>query len=61
MSTGKVSINLTERLKPLDSCQIVSPDSIDASNNGRSGGVSFTTLFPSRLVLVDEEKHRQPD
>lgn len=56
MSTGKV--NLTERRKPLGSCQI---DSIDASNNGRSGGVSLTTLLSSRLFLLDEEKQRQPD
>lgn len=72
MSTGRIRMNLTERLRPLGSCHTAcSPDSVEASNSGRSAGVSFNVvdvvpppfplLLPSRLVLLEPEKHRQPD
>lgn len=73
MSTGRTKMNLTERLRPLGSCHTAcSPDSVEASKSGRSAGVSFDVVdvvpppppfpvLPSRLVLLEPEKHRQPD
>lgn len=78
MSTGRIRMNLTERLRPLGSCHTAcSPDSVEASKSGRSAGVSLDVvevapplppppplplpLLPSRLVLLEPEKHRQPD
>lgn len=53
---------LIKRQKPLDSCHTDSPDSIDASNNGRSAGVSFAIVvtISDFLVLFVLEKQRQP-
>lgn len=69
MSTGRIRMNVTERLKPLGCCHTTcSPDSIDESNRGRSACGSFDAddavpPFPelSFLVLLDPEKHKQPD
>lgn len=70
MSTGRTRINLMERLRPLGSCHTAcSPDSVEASKSGRSAGVSVDVVdvappfpvLPSRLVLLEPEKHRQPD
>lgn len=71
MSTGRTRMNLTERLRPLGSCHTAcSPGSVEASKSGRSAGVSLDVVdfvplpfpvLPSRLVLLEPEKHKQPD
>lgn len=65
ISTGRIRMNLTERLVPLGSCHTdcCSPDSVDASNSGLSAGVSLAgVIIASRLVaFVEPVKHRQPD
>lgn len=53
-STGRIRMNLTERLKPLGSCHTTcSPVAVDATKRGRSAA----------CCSLDEadEKHRQTD